>query len=124
MEKYDKFFRRYDKMLESTNTAFAPWTCVGANERASAELEVLTAVTKAVSTAVSAKEKGEHYIPEPQFDTCGYNYPEYKTIEMPALAEVDMNKSLDEAEYEKKLKNIRTSFSSCKISAIRRRYLL
>lgn len=104
MEKYDKFFRRYDKMLENTNTAFAPWTCVGANERASAELEVLTAVTKAVSTAVSAKEKGEHYIPEPQFDTCGYNYPEYKTIEMPALAEVDMNKSLDEAEYEKKLK--------------------
>ena len=104
MEKYDKFFRRYDKMLESTNTAFAPWTCIGANERASAELEVLTAVTKAVSTAVSAKEKGEHYIPEPQFDTCGYNYPEYKTIEMPALAEVDMNKSLDEAEYEKKLK--------------------
>ena len=74
MEKYDKFFRRYDKMLENTNTAFAPWTCVGANERASAELEVLTAVTKAVSTAVSAKEKGEHYIPEPQFDTCGYNY--------------------------------------------------
>ena len=104
MEKYDKFFRRYDKMLESTNTAFAPWTCVGANERASAELEVLTAVTKAVSTAVSTKEKGEHYIPEPQFDTCGYNYPEYKTIEMPALAEVDMNKSLDEAKYEKKLK--------------------
>ena len=104
MEKYDKFFRRYDKMLENTNTAFAPWTCVGANERASAELEVLTAVTKAVSTAVSAKEKGEHYIPEPQFDTCGYNYPEYKIIEMPALAEVDMNKSLDEAEYEKKLK--------------------
>ena len=104
MEKYDKFFRRYDKMLESTNTAFAPWTCVGANERASAELEMLTAVTKAVSTAVSAKEKSEHYIPEPQFDTCGYNYPEYKTIEMPTLAEVDMNKSLDEAEYEKKLK--------------------
>ena len=30
------------------------------------------------------------------------NYPEYKTTEMPALAEVDMNKSLDEAEYEKK----------------------
>ena len=64
----------------------------------------MTAVTKAVSTAVSAKEKSEHYIPEPQFDTCGYNYPEYKTIEMPTLAEVDMNKSLDEAEYEKKLK--------------------
>lgn len=104
MEKYDKFFRKYDKMLESTNTAFAPWTCVGANERASAELEVLTAVTNAVSAAVTAKASGSRYEPEPQFDTCGYNYPEFKTVKTPALKEVDMDRQLDEEEYEKKLK--------------------
>lgn len=104
MDKYEKFFRQYDKMLEHTNTSFAPWNVIGANEKVSAELEVFTAVTNAVSGAVKAKEQGKHFEPEAQFETCGYKYPEFKTVQVPELHEVDLSKSLTDEEYEKKLK--------------------
>ena len=52
---YDKFFKRYDKTLTRTNTAFAPWHVIPANDKLTAQYAIMTAVTEAVKGACEAK---------------------------------------------------------------------
>ncbi len=104
MEKYEKFFGLYDKMLAKTNTSFAAWHCIGANEKPAAELEVFSAVVNAVNGAVKAKELGVRYEEKPQFETAAYKYTDFRLINTPLISETDLSKKLDDVEYEKKLK--------------------
>ncbi|MBR5091613.1 MAG: phosphate--AMP phosphotransferase, partial [Ruminiclostridium sp.] len=103
---YDKRFKRFDKLLEATNTAAAPWNIIPANDRFTAQYEIMRTVTEAIEGAVNAKNKGEEYIMPAQFTTLKdvskpYSFSFVKTKK---LAKIDMNKSLTDEEYRNQLK--------------------
>lgn len=104
MEEYDRFFRHYDKMLTATNTEFAPWHIIGANDKVTAEFSQLVTVTNAIKGACSAIDKGEIFKDRPEFPVTDYKSQKFSTVKVKKLADIDMNKSLSDEEYDKNLK--------------------
>ncbi|MBQ4487458.1 MAG: hypothetical protein II936_10700, partial [Oscillospiraceae bacterium] len=41
LKRYDKIFKKYDKTLELTNTDSAPWHIIPANDKLTAQVEIL-----------------------------------------------------------------------------------
>ena len=106
---YDKRFKRFDKLLEATNTEVAPWNVIPANEKLTAQYEIMRTVTSAIEGAVAAKEKGEPYIIPAQFkahsDASNYSRPyKFNIVKTKKLADIDMDKSLTEEQYRRRLK--------------------
>ncbi|MDO4944446.1 MAG: polyphosphate:AMP phosphotransferase [Ruminococcus sp.] len=104
MEEYERFFRRYDKMLTATNTEFAPWHIIGANDKVTAEFSQLVTVTNAIKGACAAVDKGELFRDRPEFPATEYKPHKFKTLSTVKLSDIDMDKSLNDEEYEEKLK--------------------
>lgn len=104
MEEYERFFRHYDKMLTLTNTEFAPWHIIGANDKVTAEFSQLVTVTNAIKGACSAVDKGELFRDRPEFPVVEYKPRKFRTVKTQKLSDVDMDKSLTDEEYDKKLK--------------------
>ncbi|MBR1862603.1 MAG: polyphosphate:AMP phosphotransferase [Ruminococcus sp.] len=100
---YEKFFKRYDKTLTRTNTEFAPWHIVSANDKTTAQFTIMMTVTNAIKGACAAKEKGEKFIERPEFPTAGYQPESFRLVKTKKLADVDMDKQLTDEEYGKKL---------------------
>ena len=98
-KNYDKFLKRYDKIFSRTNTEFAPWNIIPANDNLTAQFSIMTAVNEAVKGACDAKEKGERFLQKPQFPTTDYKPGEFKLVKTKKLAKIDMNKSLTDEEY-------------------------
>ena len=102
-ENYDEFFRKYDKMLSKTNTAWAPWHIVAANNKVTAQFSIMMSVTNAIKGACAAKEKGERYYEKPEFPVHEVKKQKFELVSQKKLAEVDMDKSLTDEEYQQKL---------------------
>ena len=102
-KNYEKFFKRYDKTFSRTNTEFAPWNIIPANDDITAQFAVMTAVNEAVKGACDAKEKGVRFIQKGQFDTADYKPEEFRLVKTKKLAETDMDKSLTDEEYGRNL---------------------
>lgn len=96
---YDKFLKRYDKTLSRTNTAFAPWNVIPANDNLTAQFTVMSVVNEAVKGACDAREKGMRFVPVPQFDTADYKPETFLCVKTKKLAETDTDKSLTDEEY-------------------------
>ncbi len=101
---YDKFYKRYDKTLERTNTAYAPWHIIPANSRTASRLEILRVVTGSVKAALDAKAKGEPFTETAEFPVNDVRPEKFKLVKTKKLAEIDMDKSLTDKEYGEKLK--------------------
>ena len=102
-EEYDTYYKAFDEMLEKTSTANAPWHIIPSHNRYVA----LTKIYRDVINAINA-EAGRKQAFTPVVDSGIENpaslYTRYPTLEMPKLSEVDLNKSLTEAEYSVELK--------------------
>ena len=103
---YDKRFRRFDKLLEATNTEDASWNIIPANEKLTAQYEIMRIVTNAIEGAVAAKEKGELYALPAQFKAHkDISAPyKFKFVKTKKLASINMDKSLTDEQYRAKLK--------------------
>ncbi len=44
---------RYEKMLEATDKSNAPWHLIAADDRRSAEIEIITSIVDSIETAVA-----------------------------------------------------------------------
>lgn len=51
--RYEEFLGRYEKMLEATDKANAPWHLIAADDRRSAELEIITSIVETIENAVN-----------------------------------------------------------------------
>ena len=51
---YDRAYKLYDRLLETTNFAFAPWTLVNGEDKRAANIEVASALVEAIEYALSA----------------------------------------------------------------------
>lgn len=104
MSKYDEFFRRYDHMLEVTNTDNAPWYVIGADNKYTADIEVFKRIYEIITGTADSLAKKEKYIMPVQFPTVKPEFPEFKISDYQRLCDIDMDKSLTEEEYQCKLK--------------------
>ncbi len=88
-DAYDEFLARYEKMLEASDTANAPWHLVAADDGRSARIEVFTKIAEAIEAAVAAKAEVSA-LPRA---AAAYD----------VLSRVDPNKELTKEEYKEKL---------------------
>lgn len=107
-ENYEKFFKRYDKTLMRTNTEFAPWHIIAANDKITAQFSIMMTVTNAIKGACAAVESGEKFIDKPEFPVIDYKKSEFKMAKCKKLSEVKMDKSLTDEEYAAKLEKYQT----------------
>ncbi len=102
-KRYDKIFRRFDKTISLTNTASAPWHIIPANDKVTAELEIMRAVTSSITGACEAKSNGKIYKMPAQLPLTEYKPPEFRLVKSVKLSKIDMNKELSEEEYRSEL---------------------
>ena len=103
-KNYDATAKRYDKLLEATNADAAPWFVIPANDRFTAKYLIMKTVTEAVEGACAAKKEGKLYTIPPMFPTVNCPPQSFTLLKSKKLAKVDMNKTLTEEEYRRKLK--------------------
>lgn len=87
---YDKYYSRYEKMLEATDKVNAPWHLIAADDERSARLDVFTTLVEAVENSLNAP-KVEPVVPVSPATT--YD----------VLSKIDANKVLSKEEYKEKL---------------------
>lgn len=56
---YDKAYKLYDKLLEGSNFAFAPWTIVNGEDRRAANLQIASTLVTALEQALSAEANSD-----------------------------------------------------------------
>lgn len=88
--RYEEFLGRYEKMLEATDKANAPWHLIAANDRRSAELEIITSIVETIESAVNAPAAAP---PVPVRPAASYD----------VLSKVDANQEMPKDEYKDKL---------------------
>jgi AMP-polyphosphate phosphotransferase len=97
--QYDKYCQAFDEMLGYTDTTNAPWNLISGMDRKSAALEVFQVVGDRVEAALQ-KQKEAEPVPEAREIRPGA----YRFLPMPKLADIQLDKKLDNDEYEKRLK--------------------
>lgn len=88
--EYKNFLDRYEKMLEATDTANAPWHIVAADDTRSAQINIFQAIVNCVGHALTAPCQEGKVIPRTA---------KYYNV----LGSVDLNKTVSKNEYKEKL---------------------
>ena len=101
-EQYGDYLALYDMMLEKTDTACAPWHIIEAEDRryASAKIMSITADILEEALAVKEAQANAEHADEPELETVD------SALRTSILAGVDMNKTISEKQYKKRLKEL------------------
>lgn len=95
VKKREKYEKAYDRILEATNTGYAPWNVIDAVDKKQALLQALHILTNQINQmAENAK-----ILPE-------ILHKDYPLIKMPKLSEVPLNQEMGKEEYEVRLKEL------------------
>lgn len=89
---YKEYYRVYDEMLEKTNTVFAPWHVISAQERRSAMNEIYQVIVQSIRSALDEKKviiPSEYHA---QMHT-------FHLVKKPLLEDVPLYRSIDEDVY-------------------------
>ena len=103
IDKYDKWQNKhykicrkvFDAYITETNTPNAPWYIIDAKSKKWAELQILTIINNGLKDAMDNDAKS---VPIMQNT--------FKLKKMPLLKDIPLNKSLSDAEYDTKLKEL------------------
>jgi polyphosphate:AMP phosphotransferase len=99
-KRYKKFRRIMEEALAQTDTAYAPWTLVAAEQARFAAVRVFTAVADAMASRIASVEKARPAAPA-QNRTPGRGQAVRPVQSL--LDRVDLSQTLDRAAYEKAL---------------------
>ncbi|MCD1295840.1 polyphosphate:AMP phosphotransferase [Methanocella sp. CWC-04] len=99
-KNYNKYVPVIEKIIESTDTEYAPWTIIKANDKRFARVKIFDTVIKAI------ENKLEQLDSERTNDKQDIRseIPGIKNMSTSILEKVDMSRSLTADEYKKKLK--------------------
>ena len=89
---YDKYLEVFDKYLSDTNVSGAPWYIVDAKDRKWAELQVLKTLCSGIDVALQNES-----LAVPLLQNV------FPLVKMPKLAEIPLDKSIEEKEYREEL---------------------
>lgn len=98
-KEYDRFLLMNEEMLEKTDTEYAPWTIVEANDKKYATVKILTAAADKLEEALRRKkeqsvQKPSPMVPDPQRELSS------------KLASADLSLTMDRETYKKRLKEL------------------
>lgn len=96
---YEEYEDAFDRMLERTQFAYAPWLPVEANNRQFAVCKVFTAIISALEQAIGEKEHPREEV----FEGIRTS-PDICPLPIPLLSDIDPNQPMEEKEYRKTLK--------------------
>lgn len=111
--KYDRYFRAFDEMLGYTDTAYARWHAVDAEDRERAEAEVMRTVVRRLGEALAA-------VPEPE-SPVGNPAGPFHLLPAPVLAETELDRKIKDDAYRRELKREQDSLSELSETLYRRR---
>ena len=104
---YDEWLKRYDEMLEETNTPNAPWMAVSAEDSDVAKIEVFTDIVQRIERAL---EVGPRVTPEEERPSVKYD----------ELSKYNPNKEMSKDEYQKELEKYQTKLGELQIEMFKR----
>ena len=96
-QQYDEYYRVFDQMLEYTDTENAPWHPVSCHDKRSALIEIYHTVIDSINEALARKEQPKEVSP---IDA----HEKFNLVKMPRLADIDLDRTIDEEEYRRLLK--------------------
>lgn len=99
-EHYEECFAVYDRYLEYTNRTYAPWYIIDAQNKKLEEYQVLSILNQAITTSL---ENSSLAVPIVQ------NI--FPLTPMPKLADVDLDKTIEQEEYKKRLDKLQSKLS-------------
>lgn len=111
--KYDRYFRAFDEMLGYTDTAYAPWHAVDAEDRENAEAEVMRIVVRRFDEALAA-------VPEPE-PPVGNRAGPFHLLPAPVLAETELTRGMENDVYRRELKREQDRLSELSETLYRRK---
>lgn len=100
---FDKFVEMADEMLIKTDTEYAPWTIVEAEDERYAAVKILTTVVKAFEERYEKEKNSLKKQIDGKFDDTNLNES--------VLKKVDLSKKLDKEDYEKRLEELQKKLS-------------
>ena len=101
LKDFDKYVTVTDSMLEYTNLPFAPWHVISGMDQEACTLDVFSIVVDSVQTALKLRADRNRLAKESR---AVIQPGQYRFVEMPLLADIDLDKSLTDEEYRKELK--------------------
>ena len=114
--RYGEYLEIFDEMISRTDRHNAPWTVVASTDRRYATWKVFTTVIGAMEQAIERRENGS----EKPFTGIRVS-DDIKTLPAPRLREIDLNVTIEEAEYRKQLKDCQKRLSELHNELYRRR---
>lgn len=111
-DKYDEYLERYEKMLEATDKVNAPWHLIAADDRRSAEIEIITSIVETVEKAIKTPVGAPAAVirPNTKYDVLG------KINASQELTKDDYKKELDK--YQKRLKQLQIEMFKAQIPTV------
>lgn len=111
-DKYEEYCERYEKMLEATDKVNAPWHLIAADDRRSAEIEIITSIVETVEKAINTPVQAPAAVirPNTKYDVLG------KIDANQELSREDYKKELDK--YQKRLKQLQIEMFKERIPTI------
>lgn len=97
---YDACLAVYDRYLENTNRNYAPWYIINAENKAEAEYQVLHFLNQAIQTGLANRAFAVPIVQNT-----------FPLTPMPALAEIDLDKTIEPKEYSRHLKELQAQLS-------------
>ena len=98
-KEYDRFLLMNEEMLEKTDTEYAPWTIVEANDKKYATVKILTAAADKLEEALRRKKEKSVQKPSPM-------EPDPQRELSSKLASADLSLTMDRETYKKRLKEL------------------
>lgn len=111
-DKYEEYLERYEKMLEATDKVNAPWHLIAADDRRSAEIEIITSIVETVEKAINTPVTAPAAVirPNTKYDVLG------KINAMQELSKEEYKKELDK--YQKRLKQLQIEMFKAQIPTV------
>ena len=111
-DKYEEYLERYEKMLEATDKVNAPWHLISADDRRSAEIEIITSIVETVEKAINTPVTAAAAVirPNNKYDVLG------KINATQELSKEDYKKELDK--YQKRLKLLQIEMFKAQIPTV------
>lgn len=106
-EKYQKYYKKIDNLLLSTDTPYARWNVISAEQSEEATLEIYNVILSQINRAIECAEAGnplyDRYEVENEHGVHPTIVVKPARSGFPVLKNVDLSLSLDKSEYNKRL---------------------
>lgn len=113
-KNYEKNFKKYDEMLEMTNTEYAPWNVVSSMNKTEAMHDILSIIVENIESRLKSKDSDRIGIRAESM--------QHELVDMPKLKDIDLAIcSMEEDEYRKTLKKLQKKLNKLSYKLYKKR---